>query len=89
LTGFRNEKFEPPSPNNPNLPYPKHSPKGNGTPEMCMNELEKCMNFGKNLDLTLLTSIGGFQGPIETIVPQGKKNDPVGQWIYDPWNLKK
>jgi hypothetical protein len=30
-----------------------------------MNELEKCMNFYKNLDFALPTSIGGFRGPGE------------------------
>jgi hypothetical protein len=29
-----------------------------------MNEREKCMNFCKNPDFTLPTSIGGFWGPL-------------------------
>jgi hypothetical protein len=61
--GFRTEKFGPPSPNTPDFPSPKGSPGGNDTHETCMNELEKCMNFSKNLDFTLPTSIGGFRGP--------------------------
>jgi hypothetical protein len=63
LMGFGTEKFGPLSPNTPDFPYPKGSPGGNDTHEMCMNELEKCMNFSKNLDFTLPTSIGGFRGP--------------------------
>jgi hypothetical protein len=65
--GFRTEKFGPPSPNTPDFPYPKGSPGGNDTHETCMNELEKCMNFPKNLDFTLPTSIEGFQGPNSTV----------------------
>jgi hypothetical protein len=61
--GFRTEKFGPASPNTPDFPYCKGFPGGNDTHETCMNELEKCINFSKNLYFTLLTSIGGFRGP--------------------------
>jgi hypothetical protein len=64
---FRTEKSGPLSPNTPDFPNPEGSPGGNDTHEMCMNELEKCMNISKNLDFTLPTSIGGFWGPALTV----------------------